>query len=630
MKTALSAVDGAPRRPGLAYLDLALGAALTLCLPTTGHAKAKPTTLSSPATPDHWQGVRFGRSDFDSVRGLVRRQYIEPQVDTKHAWIGAANGALGRLDPAWEIAPESFLASRRNAPGEDRRSSGPIVPFSCGLQAPKGLVLHRIVIPEEPEATSSEDAQTAWHARARWQNARRRAEQDAWRGHAFAEAQFECAMKTARGWLPGAAGAAKWASVAGPPVTTGSDGKRRWQPAADESRLWIAATNGLLRTLDPHSAVLSRKAWDAVTSQTQDASFEGIGAILTHHGGRTLVENPMRGMPAWQAGLRAGDEVVDVDGQKVANMPLDAVVRLIRGPRDTVVVLGIRRADSPALLKFPIRRARVSMPNVTGELMPGHPGVAHVRMNGFVQLSTVDLRATIRSLAKAAPGGALTGLVLDLRGNGGGLLDQGLEVADMFLRHGRIVGIRGRRGMRLNVDDEVHEARRQPGWDLDLPLVLLVDDSSASASEIVAAALQDNGRALITGLRTFGKGSVQRLVEAGSDYYVKLTMWRYQAPSGRTIQVNGVRPDVQIGPKPDGTIPPGLREGDLAGHLPAIAETKAPPLTPIVGALLECERRSGQAGKLLASAANGPIRPDYQLLRSADLVRCLARLQAGR
>ena len=560
----------------------------------------------------------------------MRRQYIDPDIDAKQAWIGAANGVLGRLDPAWEVVPEAFIAARRDATDERGRSSGATVPFKCGDRVVAGLLLHRIPVESKAAAAQPADLQTAWHARARWRNERRQAERKAWAAHAFAAAQFDCAMTTARSWLPGRRGAAKLASSGGAAELAGALPGAPWRPAADGNRLWIAAANGLLRSLDPHSMVLSRRAWDAVTSQTQDASFEGIGAVLTHHGGRTLVENPMHGLPAWQAGLRAGDEVVDVDGHKVADLPLDEVVRLIRGPRNTLVVLGIQRAGGAALLKISIRRARVSMPNVSGELLPEYPGVAHVRMNGFVQLSTVDLRATVRSMAKGAPGGALKGLVLDLRGNGGGLLDQGLEVADMFLRHGRIVGIRGRRGIQRRMDDEVHEARRQPGWDLDVPLVLLVDDSSASASEIVAAALQDNGRALVVGVRTFGKGSVQRLVESGSDYYVKLTMWRYLAPSGRTIQVNGVRPDIQVGPDPDGPIPPGFREADLAGHLEAVAETRPPPLTPIVGALLECEGRSGQATRLLAAAKGGRIRPDYQLLRSADLVRCLARLQAGR
>ena len=473
------------------------------------------------------------------------------------------------------------------------------------------MVLHQLSPAAETKPSDDGDPEAAWRDRAARKRLRQQQLQKAWRQHVFGRRQFDCAMATAVGRLMG---------------STGVSGR----PRADATRLWIAAANGLLRSLDPHSMVISRKAWDAATSRTQDASFEGIGAILTRHGGRILVENPMRGLPAWRAGLRAGDEVISVDDRKVAGLRLDAVVQLIRGPRDTEGVLGVRREASAAPVKLRIRRARVSMPNVSGELLPSHPGIAHVRMNGFVQLSTIDLRATIRTLAKAAPGGKLNGLVLDLRGNGGGLLDQGLEVADMFLTHGRIVGIRGRRGMLRGIDDEVHDARRQPGWDLDLPLVVLVDDSSASATEIVAAALQDNGRALVVGTRTFGKGSVQRLVESASDYYVKLTMWRYQAPSGRTIQANGVTPDIVIGTNPKGPVRQGFREEDLDGHLAAPTVRKAPPLAPMVGALLECERRSGRSGLLLAEAKGGRIRPDYQLLRSADLGRCLARLQSGR
>ena len=596
------------RRQQIASLALAV---VSCCLPGLGLALDGGLRLAATATPDHWQGVDFDRADFDAIRRLVARQYIEPRIDLKRAWVAAANGALGRLDPSWELLPRAFVAAQRPGAPETGSPGKAVIPFRCGGRVVAGIVLQQL--PSETRITMQDDrdSETAWRERAARKRRRQQELHKAWRQHGFGRRQFDCAMAAAKGRLAKSAGAPS-------------------RPRADVTRLWIEAANGLLRSLDPHSMVISRKAWDAATSRTQDASFEGIGAILTQHGGRILVENPMRGLPAWQAGLRAGDELVSVDEREVVGLQLDAVVQLIRGPRDTEVVLGIRREASSAPVKLRIRRARVAMPNVSGELLPSHPGMAHVRMSGFVQLSTVDLRATIRSLAKAAPRGKLSGLILDLRGNGGGLLDQGLEVADMFLTHGRIVGIRGRRGMLRAIDDEVHDARRQPGWDIDLPLVVLVDDSSASAAEIVAAALQDNGRALVVGTRTFGKGSVQRLVESASDYYVKLTMWRYQAPSGRSIQANGVTPDIVVGPNPAGPVPRGFREEDLDGHLAAPTLGKAPPLAPMVGALLECERRSGRSGQLLAKAKGGPIRPDYQLLRSADLGRCLARLQSGR
>ncbi len=594
-----------------------------------GLGMAAPKSPAAPAfhRPDPWKGVRFSRSDFDAVRTLVRRQYIEPRIDDKRAWTGAANGALRRLDPSWELLPEGFYNARRGQKLERGRLAGPTLPLSCEGKAVSGVLLHRIPQPPKAALRGGRSADERSQRR-RWRKRRRRQLRQAWGPILFDKGRFECALAAARARLPGRSGANKLASAK--PVRAAMVAGDRRRPPADETRLWIAAANGLLQSLDPHSMVISRKAWDDATRKTQDASFEGIGAILTQNEGRTLIENPMRGLPAWQAGIRAGDQIVTVNDKSVAGQGLNAVVRMIRGPRGTRVVLGIRRADAPTLLKISVKRARVAMPNVSGELMADHAGVAHVRMNGFVQLSTVDLRAKIRELSKAAPGRELRGLILDLRGNGGGLLDQGLEVADMFLPHGRIVGIRGRRGMLRGIDDEVHEARRQPGWDLDLPLVLLVDDSSASASEIVAAALQDNARALVVGLRTFGKGSVQRLVEATSDYYVKLTMWRYQAPSGRTIQVNGVRPDLVVGPDPKGKIPAGFREEDLTSHMNAAPDVRAGPMAPMLSALAQCEQAAGKARELIQAPKGTRIRLDYQLLRAADLVGCVARLQTGR
>ncbi len=602
---------------------------MALVVTIAGSASAAPKPpASKPATrPDPWRGVQFARTDFEAIRGLVRRQYIEPVIDHKRAWIGAANSALGRLDPRWEVLPESFINARKGLQEERGRLSGPTLPLTCAGKSVVGLLLHRVPPPPKPRVKSPTSLAER-QERKRWLQRRERASRAAWRSQSFGRSRFDCAMAAAVARLGQHGADRKLASAR--PVKGATIKRDLRRPPADERRLWIAAANGLLQSLDPHSMVISRKAWDDATRKTQDASFEGIGAILSHREGRTLIENPMRGLPAWRAGIRAGDEIVSVDGKPIAGLDLHSVVQRIRGPRNTTVVLGIRRTGAPAMLAVSIKRARVAMPNVSGELLPDHPGIAHVRMNGFVQLSTVDLRAKIRELSKASPGGALRGLILDLRGNGGGLLDQGLEVADMFLPHGRIVGIRGRRGMLTGVDDEVHEARRQPGWDLDLPLVVMVDDSSASASEIVAAALQDNGRALLLGLRTFGKGSVQRLVEASSDYYVKLTMWRYQAPSGRTIQVNGVRPDVEVGPDAKGAMPPGFREEDLASHLSAQPDTRPGPLAPMLSALNACERQQGKAERLVKASQGARIRLDYQLLRAADLVGCVARLQTGR
>lgn len=402
-----------------------------------------------------------------------------------------------------------------------------------------------------------------------------------------------------------------------------------WHP--DINRAWLAAASSYLYALDPHSAVIPRKQWDESTRRTQDSSFEGIGAVLTQRQDHTIVENPMEGLPAWTAGVRAGDQVLKVDGVDIRGWMLGKVVKRIRGKKHTIVKLTIAREGEPKPIVIAIRRAHIPITNVTGKLLPKYPGVAHIKMTGFVPDSAKDLRAQIKTLAKKAPGGKLQGLILDLRRNSGGLLSRAIDIADMFLKRGTIVTVKSRRRMRRGGGAEVHRAHDDDD-DYTFPLVVLVDDGSASASEIVASAIQENGRGLVVGQRTFGKASVQTLFEPALhlDYYIKLTVARYYAPSGRTIQVTGVHPDVVIPPKVDGKTHVGFREENLTNHLEPIATPGKSPMAQMVPALDKCVAHRGLARKIATQEPKPQIQPDYQLLRAADYLRCLARLQAGR
>ena len=395
------------------------------------------------------------------------------------------------------------------------------------------------------------------------------------------------------------------------------------QPPLDMNRAWLAAASGFLYALDPHSSVINRKQWDKSTAQTQDNSFEGIGAVLTQRDDATIVENPMEGRPAWRAGVRAGDIIHKVDGVDVAGWMLNDVVKLIRGPKSTTVKLTISRESEPEPREVAITREAIDIKNVDGHLLKEHPGVAHVKMSGFIPKSTSDLHDMIDKLARQAPGGQLKGLVLDLRNNSGGLLTKAIEVADMFLPSGRIVSVRSRRRQ-----EEVNEAAPKAS-DYKFPMVVLVNDSSASASEIVASAIQDNKRGMVLGLRTFGKASVQTLFEPAlhQDYYIKLTVARYYAPNGSTIQVVGVTPDVQIAPDVDGKIPVGFREENLNNHLIPIEGVAKSPWQSIIPALNKCVVEIGVADKIAKREPKPQIHPDFQLLRSADYLTCLARHQ---
>ena len=404
--------------------------------------------------------------------------------------------------------------------------------------------------------------------------------------------------------------------------------ERRGKP--DMNRAWLAAAAAYLHALDPHSAVISRAGWDESTRQTQDSSFEGIGAVLYQRNETTIIENPMEGLPAWRANVRAGDQIIKVNGVDVRGWMLGKVVKVIRGPKDTKVVLTVEREGVPEPLDIPIVRGHIEIKNVTGTLLKDYPGVAVVKMNGFIPRSTRDLRDKLTELAAKAPGGKLRGLILDLRRNSGGLLNRAIDIADIFLSKGRIVSVKSRRSKRQagrGLPEEVYEAKDQNS-DLKIPMVVLVNDGSASASEIVASAIQENGRGLVLGLRTFGKASVQTLFEPALhlDYYIKLTVARYYAPSGKTIQVTGVHPDQELSPKADGKIPVGFREENLTNHLEPLQTPAASPWAPHMPALNACVAQQGRADGILKREKNPQIQPDHQLLKAADYLDCLGRL----
>jgi C-terminal processing protease CtpA/Prc len=232
--------------------------------------------------------------------------------------------------------------------------------------------------------------------------------------------------------------------------------------------------------------------------------------------------------------------------------------------------------------------------------------------------------SAIKKLQKQTVSGQLRGLIFDLRRNSGGLLDQGIKIADMFLRKGRIVSVKER-----GRTEEVHRAHG-PGT-FDMPLIVLVDSGSASAAEIVASALQDNARAIVVGDRTFGKASVQRLFQPPwrDDFYIKLTVARYYSPVGRTIQVIGVTPDIEVAPKIDGKMPLGWREENLRNYLDPIQSKYESPNKRLAGIVKKCAAKRGIAEKIHASDPNPQIRYDYQLMKGADYLECLIEHRSG-
>jgi carboxyl-terminal processing protease len=307
--------------------------------------------------------------------------------------------------------------------------------------------------------------------------------------------------------------------------------------STDSHQLMSNAIRGMVGELDPHSAFMDAEEFEDLRIATE-GNYSGIGVEVTIDDDVLTVIAPIDGSPAARAGIRAGDTILSIDGLAVGGGLLSDAIASIRGAVGTVVKLGIGRESLPQPLEFAIVRAMVSVHSVRYELL--EPGIGYLRISQFSETTGADTEAALLALDEKA-GGRLRGLVLDLRNNPGGVLDAAVEVSDFFLERGTIVSAEGRSA----------ESRfRMEAMDGDLargtPIAILVNEGSASAAEIVAGALRDNGRARLFGQKTFGKGSVQTVLPLEDGQALKLTTSRYFTPSGRSIQERGLEPDVRI------------------------------------------------------------------------------------
>lgn len=564
---------------------LVMGEGGTVALSTPGSLSATDDEVK-----DYWGEIPFGRTNFTEVRAYVREQYIEANVDESRALAEAAAFALAsEEDHELLLVPETFYKAHKDDPAEEGRFSGKMKKLKPG----DGFVLVEATdLKKDENRRLSDDEIRDLRAKSR---ARRIEIEEAWGALRFSRPEFERLMKYVEqnfGKTP------KWSM----------------------SRAWVAAAQGYLYSLDPHSSMIARAAWEDSTRDTTDASFEGIGAILTRRPGvdYTIVESPIDGQPAVKAGLRAGDMILKVDGKDIKGMLLPKVVSRIKGPKGTAVVLTVERVGEPKPLEISIVRSRIDIKNIQGQLVDGYDSIGYIKVTGFVPTTNRELGRMFQKLTKQTQAGRLKGLVLDMRRNSGGLLQQGIRVADRFLTKGPIVSVRSR-----GEPDEIHRATARDTW--DVPMVVLVDYGAASAAEIVASALQDNGRALLVGGRTFGKASVQTLFTPllRDDYYIKLTVARYYSPSGRTLQVVGVKPDVQVPPDVGGDMPLGFREEDLSHHLVALNKNYESANDKWAGRVTTCADKARRAEKDFEKNPNPAVKFDYQLMRGADLLTCM-------
>lgn len=364
--------------------------------------------------------------------------------------------------------------------------------------------------------------------------------------------------------------------------------------------LIYGAIDGMLASLDPHSGFMPPDVYKELKIDTR-GEFGGLGIEITLKDDMLTIVTPIEDTPAFRAGLAAGDRILKIGDQYTKGLEIMEAVRLMRGAPGTDITLTVMRDGFDKPKEFTLRREVIKIKSVKAKTL--EDGFGYVRITQFQERTAADLERALSVLRKEN-GGTLKGVVLDLRNNPGGLLDQAVEVADLFVDEGLIVYTKGR-----EADAQMEFKARRGGTEPAYPMVVLINGGSASASEIVAGALQDHGRAVILGTQSFGKGSVQTILPLGDDSGLRLTTARYYTPKGTSIQARGILPDIEVQQAEVKEAKAGehFREKDLRNHFdgeqPDPAGKTGPP--------------SGEEHFRVDADQRG----DYQLMRALDLIK---------
>jgi carboxyl-terminal processing protease len=353
--------------------------------------------------------------------------------------------------------------------------------------------------------------------------------------------------------------------------------EKNYVEPVENSKLIQGAINGMIKSLDPHSSFMTPEMYKDLEVETR-GSFGGLGIEITILKEVLTVVSPIEDTPAYIAGIKAGDQIIRIDGKTTKDITITEAVKRLRGPRDTKVTITIMREGLAKPKDYVITRSIIKIRSVKTRVYDDQIG--YIRIASFQERTVDDVKKALQEIdTKARP---LKGLVLDMRNNPGGLLNQSVEVSDLFLKSGIIVSTRGR-----SKEMESKAMARNDGSEPTCPIVILVNEGTASAAEIVSGALQDNGRALILGAQTFGKGSVQTVIPLEGGSALKLTTAKYYTPNGRSIQAEGITPDIVvklIRPAEEKEAAKELpedhliRERDLKGHIKSPKEIEAKPL----------------------------------------------------
>ena len=382
------------------------------------------------------------------------------------------------------------------------------------------------------------------------------------------------------------------------------------------------AINGMLTGLDPHSSYMNAKAFKDMQVQTR-GEFGGLGLEVTEEKGVIKVVSPIDDTPAFRAGVKAGDIITALDGKTVLGLTLNEAVERMRGAPNSRITLTIKRAGIDKPVEIAVIREIIKVQVVKSRMEPD--GIGYVRLSQFTEKADAGVRAAVKAL-KAQAGGNLRGLILDLRNDPGGLLDQAVAVSSAFLDQGEVVSTRARH----SDDSQRWDAR---GSDIlgGIPMVVLINGGSASASEIVAGALQDHRRAVLLGTKSFGKGSVQTVIPLPGGGAMRLTTARYYTPSGRSIQATGIVPDVTVSETREGPASFGLeREADYnrvlrnSGGTPPAALPPRTDLPPIAKQIPD----KPPEGFPKFDAAK-PDETDFQLQQAVILAQAMIRQRSA-
>jgi carboxyl-terminal processing protease len=342
----------------------------------------------------------------------------------------------------------------------------------------------------------------------------------------------------------------------------------------DTSKLIEGAIKGMMDTLDPHSAFLNKEVFEKMQSDTS-GEFGGLGIEVTQKDGYLYIITPIEDTPAFKAGIKSHDRIVEINHESILGLSLDESVEKMRGKPGTKIHLGVVRKGHEGIKHFEIKREIIQVKPVKYEII--NDNFAYIRLVQFQKRSAESIEDALKIMKKkTSRTGGITGIVLDLRSNPGGLLDQAVDVSSLFLKEGIVVSTESRD----KNNKEVRYVKKTGYKDLETPMIVLINGASASASEIVAGALQDHGRAIVAGTKSFGKGSVQTVAQLEEKSGVKLTISQYMTPKGRKIQAIGINPDVELDEvsydefEKIVKIPNHVRERDLKNHLTATIETE--------------------------------------------------------